>query len=85
VAIVTAAVGVIFLGIGCAGYLFRPLGWVKRGILWLASLLLLLPSWSGVWLMIDAVGVVLGLILVLWEWNRSAPRDAPLAQANSRQ
>jgi len=78
VAIVTASVGVILLGIGCAGYLFRPLGWVKRGILWLASLLLLIPSWSGVWLMIDAVGVVLGLIVILWEWNRSAARDAPI-------
>ena len=47
VAVVTASVGVILLGIGCAGYLFRPLSWVKRGLLWLASLLLLLPSWSG--------------------------------------
>jgi hypothetical protein len=57
------------------------LSWAKRGLLWVASLLLLIPSWSGVWLMIDAVGVVLGLILVLWEWNRSAAR-APVAQAN---
>jgi TRAP transporter 4TM/12TM fusion protein len=82
VAIVTAAAGVVLLGIGCAGYLFRPLGWGKRGILWLASLLLLLPSWSGVWLMIDGVGLVLGLILILWEWHRGAARNAPIAQAN---
>jgi TRAP transporter 4TM/12TM fusion protein len=83
VAIATATVGVILLGIGCAGYLFRPLGWGKRGILWLASILLLLPSWSGVWLMVDAVGAVLGLILVLWEWSRSTTREARIAQANS--
>jgi TRAP transporter 4TM/12TM fusion protein len=82
VAIATAAVGVILLGIGCAGYLFRPLGWGKRGIFWLASLFLLLPSWSGVWLMIDGVGLVLSLILILWEWHRAAARSAPIAQAN---
>jgi TRAP transporter 4TM/12TM fusion protein len=83
VAIATSAIGVILLGIGCAGYLFRPLGWAKRGVLWLAALLLLLPSWGGVWLMIDAAGGVVGLLFLLWEWNRSAARDTPLAQANS--
>jgi TRAP-type uncharacterized transport system fused permease subunit len=84
VAIIASAVGVILLGIGCAGYLFRPLGWVKRGILWLACLLLLLPSWSGVFLIIDAVGVALGLVVFLWEWNRSTSGAGPVAQANTR-
>ncbi len=83
VAVVTASVGVIFLGIGCAGYLFRPLNWAKRGILWLASLLLLLPTWSGVWLVVDAAGLGLGLSLTLWEWNRSGARAVSLAQPNS--
>ena len=77
IAVVTASVGVIFLGIGCAGYLFRPLGWVKRGILWLASLLLLLPTWSGVWLIVDALGLALGVLLIFWEWNRR-PAGAPV-------
>ena len=27
--IITASIGVILLGIGCAGYLFRPLSWAK--------------------------------------------------------
>jgi TRAP transporter 4TM/12TM fusion protein len=75
-AVVTASVGVIFLGIGCAGFLFRPLGWVKRGILWLASLLLLLPTWSGVWLIVDGLGLALGVLLIFWEWNRR-PAGAP--------
>ena len=48
VAIVTAVIGVILLATGCAGYLFRPLSWVNRGLLWLAALLLLLPSTSNV-------------------------------------
>jgi TRAP transporter 4TM/12TM fusion protein len=83
VAVVTASVGVILLGIACAGYLFRPLALAKRGILWLACLLLLLPSWSGVWLIVDAVGVALALIVILWEWNRSTPAETRIAQANS--
>ncbi len=77
-AVITASLGVFLLGAGCAGYLFRPLGWGKRGILWLASLLLLLPPWSGVWLIADAIGFALGLAVVLWEWNRSAVRHVPL-------
>jgi TRAP-type uncharacterized transport system fused permease subunit len=83
VAVVTASVGVIFLGIGCAGYLLRPLNWAKRGILWVASLLLLLPTWSGVWLIADAFGLILGMTVVLWEWYRNAARAVPLAQPNS--
>ena len=77
--IATASIGVVLLGIGCAGYLFRPLGWVKRGSFWLAALLMLLPAWSGVWLVADAVGVALALLLVLWERNGRAFHRAALA------
>jgi TRAP transporter 4TM/12TM fusion protein len=75
VAIIASAIGVILLGIGCAGYLFRPLGWVKRGIIWLASVLLLLPTWSGVWLVADVAGLILAVGLLIWERSRilSAP------------
>ncbi len=69
VAIVTAVIGVILLATGCAGYLFRPLNWPKRGLFWLASLLLLIPNWSGVWLAADAAGFLLGIGLVAWEWS----------------
>ena len=80
-AILTASIGVILLGAGCAGYLFRPLGWGKRGMLWLAGLLLLLPSWSGVWLIADAAGLALGLFVFLWERNKSPVAGAALAQS----
>ncbi len=83
-AVVTASLGVIMLGAGCAGYLFRPLGWGKRGILWLASLLLLLPAWSGAWLIADAIGFTLGAVIVLWEWNRTHVRGLPAVHADSR-
>ncbi len=79
-AIVTASVGVFFLGAGCAGYLFRLLGWGKRGMLGLASLLLLLPKWSGASLIADAAGLALGVVIILWEWNR-ASAEAVLARA----
>ena len=69
VAIVTAVIGVILLATGCAGYLFRPLNWPKRALFWLASLLLLIPNWSGVWLAADAAGFLLGIGLVAWEWS----------------
>ena len=83
VAVVTASVGVILLGIGCAGYLFRPLNWAKRAILWLASLLLLLPAWSGVWLIADGIGVVLGVSLFAWEWNQRSQQSLSVTQSNS--
>jgi TRAP transporter 4TM/12TM fusion protein len=69
VAIVTAVIGVILLATGCAGYLFRPLNWPKRALFWLASLLLLIPNWSGLWLAADAAGFLLGIGLVAWEWS----------------
>jgi len=83
--VATASIGVVLLGIGCAGYLFRPLGWVKRGSFWLGALLMLLPAWSGVWLLADAAGVALAFLLVLWEWNGRALQRAPLGQPRSPQ
>ena len=70
VAIVTASIGVIMLGAGCAGYLFRPLTWTKRGLLWLAALLLLLPSTSNLLLFADFAGFALGAGIFAWEWSQ---------------
>jgi TRAP transporter 4TM/12TM fusion protein len=81
-AVATAALGVILIGVGTAGYLFRPLGLGKRLLLWLAGLLLLIPAWSGPWIIADALGLILGILLVLFEWNVSTARQAPVADAN---
>ena len=70
VAIVTAVIGVILLATGCAGYLFRPLSWMTRGLLWLAALLLLLPSTSKVLLLADIIGFALGAAIIAWEWSQ---------------
>ncbi|MBI2370267.1 MAG: TRAP transporter fused permease subunit [Deltaproteobacteria bacterium] len=76
----TASLGVILLGVGCAGYLFRPLGWGKRAIISLAGLLLIPPTSSPAWLTANIVGFALGLFFVLWEWNGTALHRVPLAQ-----
>ena len=70
IAIITAAIGVILLGAGCAGYLFRPLSWINRGLLWLAALLLLLPSTSNLLLFADFAGFALGAAIFAWEWSQ---------------
>ena len=77
IAILTATVGVVLLAAGCAGYIFRPLTWTKRGLLWLASLMLLVPSTSNLLIAADVVGFALGALIVFWEWtNRSPVRAA---------
>jgi TRAP-type uncharacterized transport system fused permease subunit len=82
VTVITASVGVILLGIACAGYLFRPLGWMRRGWAALAALLLILPpqEWVPVFL-IDVAGLALGLALVLLE--RSAVSAGALVGARA--
>jgi TRAP transporter 4TM/12TM fusion protein len=82
VAVLTASLGIALLSAGCAGYLFRPIGWTKCGILWVSGFLLLLPTWSGVWLIADVAGLALGSVIVLWEWKASSKRVALLAQPN---
>src|SRR6184192_2066254 len=81
-AVFTAAIGVILLGIGCAGYLFRPLGWAKRAWPCLAGMLLILPPVRGFSEFVpDVIGFGLGLAFVLAE--RAAlptPATAPEAR-----
>jgi TRAP transporter 4TM/12TM fusion protein len=81
VAIVTASIGLIMLSAGCAGYLFRSLTWMQRGLLWLASLLLLLPSTNNYLLFADFAGFALGALVIVWEWmHRENKFHAVVAQ-----
>jgi TRAP transporter 4TM/12TM fusion protein len=64
----TAVIGVILLGIGCAGYLFRPLGWPQRAGAALAGLLLIPPPASWAWLAANLTGLAVGLVVVGLEW-----------------
>jgi TRAP transporter 4TM/12TM fusion protein len=74
----TAVLGVVLLGIGGAGYLFRPLGWGQRAWAALAGLLLLPPLSSWVWVVANVVGLALGLLLVLVEWAATSRAIQPL-------
>ena len=78
-ATVTASAGVILLGIACAGYLFRSLGWGRRAVLILAALLLIMPPARGVpELVTDGAGLLLGALLILFERSQaSAPMPRP--------
>jgi TRAP transporter 4TM/12TM fusion protein len=66
--VLTASVGVGLLGVGCAGYLFRPLGWLRRGWAIGAATLLILPPQTLVPVaVLDVAGFGLGLALVISE------------------
>src|SRR5262249_1792417 len=76
VTVTPATLGVVLGGVGCAGYLFRPLGWVSRGVIIGAGMLLFgLPS-GGWWSGAGAVGLAVGVVLVLREWS-GRRADAP--------
>jgi TRAP transporter 4TM/12TM fusion protein len=78
---VTASAGVVLLGIACAGFLFRPLGWPWRGLAALAGLCLLPPPSGGLWLAANIAGLVLGALLIALEWNAAragVPRPRPI-------
>jgi TRAP transporter 4TM/12TM fusion protein len=82
-AVVTASAGVILLAIGCAGYLFRPLGMVRRAWAIVAGLCLIAPPVPGLPpTALDVAGVALGALLVVLERAaraRSAVGRVPLA------
>jgi len=74
-AIFTASVGVILLGISCAGYLFRPIGWSLRAVLFAGGLLLFSPPVPGVpQAVLDAAGLAVGLTVVVFERGASRVR-----------
>ena len=75
--VLTAAVGVILLGIGCAGYLFRPLGWGRRTWVLIAGLCMMAPPVPGVSeVVLDVAGLLLGGTLVAVE-RTAHPRGIP--------
>jgi TRAP transporter 4TM/12TM fusion protein len=84
-AIATAAVGVIFIAAGCAGYLFQPLTWTKRVLFWCAGLLLLLPPWSGISVLVEALGLMIGVLVALWDWSTKPAYAVTTGQPDSNE
>jgi TRAP transporter 4TM/12TM fusion protein len=83
--IVTAIIGAILLGVGVVGYLFRPVGAIKRILFLLAAIGLLIPivhsgkfvalTWAS-----NGVGLGLAILLLLTEWLwRTSRARAPTA------
>ena len=74
-----AMIGTIMVGIGLVGYLFRPIGVVKRALFLIAAAGLFLPvgqgakSLSGAWA-INGAAFFLALVLVVIEWLRRSPK-----------
>jgi TRAP-type uncharacterized transport system fused permease subunit len=71
--VITAIVGSILLGVGIVGYLFRPVGWLKRLLFTVAAVGLLIPvTYTGklaalTWAT-NAIGLALAILLVTVEW-----------------
>jgi TRAP transporter 4TM/12TM fusion protein len=80
VALVASAIGTFLLAVSCAGYLFGALAWPKRVVFCFAALLLMLPTWQGLWLIADFAGLLIGLALICWEWNCRSGRKPVVAQ-----
>jgi TRAP transporter 4TM/12TM fusion protein len=75
-ALVPATLGVCLLGIGCAGYLVRPLsGWRRIAVVTAGLLLVARPS-GAAGLVAGGAGLVLGAVVLPWQW-----RAAPLCRA----
>ena len=78
-AVAASSIGTFLLAVGCAGYLFRPFTWIKRGLFCLSGLLLMLPTWQGAWVLADVAGLILGTGLLFWERGRASPESSARA------
>ena len=81
-AIITAVIGVIFLSVGVAGYLFQRLGWIKRALMISAGLLLIPSASTSLWLGANSVGILLGVALVIAEWSSASKHAISLADVD---
>jgi TRAP transporter 4TM/12TM fusion protein len=71
--VVTAIIGAILLGVGIVGYIFRPIGWLKRGLFLLSATGLLIPvietgRYAALTWGINGGGLLLAIVLVSTEW-----------------
>jgi hypothetical protein len=63
--------GTGLIAIGASGYLFNPIGWLRRGLAILAGIFLVIPitTIGGLSFMINLMGVVLGGFVLLPEYR----------------
>ncbi len=65
----TAAIGVVLMGIGLAGFLFRPLGWLGRTTAMLAGLMLIPSPSTDLWIAVNVIGFVVSAAFIVWQWQ----------------
>jgi TRAP transporter 4TM/12TM fusion protein len=76
--VTTATIGTVLIGVGCAGYLTRPIGWGRRAWAIVAGLALFMPAVPGVpEYVFDLTGLALAAALVLWERAARATAGSP--------
>jgi TRAP transporter 4TM/12TM fusion protein len=87
ISIATAIVGAVLLGIGLVGYLFRPIGVLKRFLFLVAAAGLLIPvvetgTYTSLTWAINVGGLLLAVIMVAIEWlARSRRQESKIASA----
>ena len=87
ISIATAIVGAVLLGVGLVGYLFRPIGVLRRLLFLLAATGLLIPvaetgTYTTLTWAINAAGVVLAMFMIAIEWlARSRLQESKIAAA----
>jgi TRAP-type uncharacterized transport system fused permease subunit len=84
--VVTAVIGSILLGVGLVGYLFRPIGAVKRLLFVVAAVALLIPvlptgeyvelTWAT-----NVFGLALAIVMIGVEWLARAARQKSRSMA----
>jgi TRAP-type uncharacterized transport system fused permease subunit len=78
--VATAVIGSILLGVGMVGFLFRPIGVVKRAFFIIAAVALLIPVTStGQYVELtwatNAIGLFLAIVMVSIEWLARSARE----------
>ena len=87
ISIATAIVGAVLLGIGLVGYLFRPIGVLKRFLFLVAAAGLLIPvvetgTYTSLTWATNAGGMLIAVIMVAIEWlARSRQQESKIAAA----
>jgi TRAP transporter 4TM/12TM fusion protein len=87
ISIATAIVGAVLLGVGLVGYLFRPIGALKRLLFLVAAAGLLIPvvetgTYTNLTWAINAGGLLLAAIMIAIEWlARSRRQESKIAAA----
>jgi TRAP transporter 4TM/12TM fusion protein len=81
ISIATAVAGAVLLGVGLVGYLFRPIGAIKRLLFIIAATGLLIPvvetgTYAGLTWAVNAVGLLLAVVLIATEWLARSRRQA---------